>query len=255
MIQASVGFHCPNCSRQAQQKIITPAARWSQGATMTRPMATIVLIGINLAVYLFGMTRSGFSVDAGLIGRGVVPGVLRVGVGEGEWWRLITGGFLHGSAMHLMFNMFALWSLGETMERALGAVRFVAAYLSCLLAGSFGVMLASPNSLTVGASGAVFGMFGLLLAFQLSRSIPLAQTRLGMVLAINLGFTFLIPGISIGGHLGGLVGGAIIGVALFGMPKSGRNPPLAVGWATIAAVAVISVLGSVAVAGAAPLTG
>jgi membrane associated rhomboid family serine protease len=121
-----------------------------------------------------------------------------------------------------------------------------------LFTGSFGVMLLDPNSRTVGASGAVFGLFGVLLAFQLSRSIPLSQTRLGLILAINLGFTFLVPGISIGGHLGGLVGGVLAGFAWFGAPKAHRDPSPAQGWAVTVGLAVVAVAGSIALASAAP---
>lgn len=220
-------------------------------------MATMVIIAACVAVFIFDYLQPGVSLvgRAALIGYGNFRDVGEIGVAEGEWWRLITSGFLHGGALHLAFNMFALWNLGEALERVLGSVRFAAAYLATLLAGSFGVMLLSPNSVTVGASGAVFGLFGLLLMLQLSRSIPLRQTGLGMVLALNLGITFLIPNISIGGHLGGLAGGALIGLALFGLPRSGRQPSAVVGWAVIAAVALLATVGAVALASGPALTG
>ncbi|MGE0726640.1 MAG: rhomboid family intramembrane serine protease [Acidimicrobiia bacterium] len=246
MIQASVGFQCPNCAGAGGQRVIKPAARWSSGGQLQQPVATIALIAINVVVFVLELSRpAGFNAE--LVGR-----FRDIGVAEGQWWRLITGGFLHAGTLHLAFNMFALWSVGSVMERVLGPFRFAAAYLSCLLAGSFGALVVSPNAFTVGASGAVFGMFGLLLAFQLSRGIPLGQTRIGMVLAINLVFTFAVPGISIGGHLGGLIGGVLVGFGLFGLPKSRREPPAAVGWAVLAAIAVVSVVGGIAVASAAP---
>lgn len=246
MIPASVGFHCPNCAGAATQRVIQPAQRWAKGAELRQPVATIALIAINVAVYLLEVARpAGF--EGELVGR-----YGTVGVAEGQWWRLVTGGFLHAGPLHLAFNMFALWSVGVTMEKVLGSFRFVAAYLACLLAGSFGALVVSPNAFTVGASGAVFGLFGLMLAFQLSRGIPLGQTRLGMVLVINLLFTFAVPGISIGGHLGGLIGGVGVGFGLFGLPKARRSPPAALGWAVIAAVVVVSVAGGFAAAAAAP---
>ena len=252
MITASVGFQCPNCARANQQKVVTPAARWGQGQSMQRPMVTLALIAINVVAYVAGLSQPGGSFNDGyLLGR-FVSGGTSLGVAEGQWWRLITGGFLHASAMHLAFNMFALWSLGEVLERALGPVRFAAAYFASLFAGTFGVMLLSPNSPTVGASGAIFGLFGVLLALQLSRGIPLRQTRLGWILGINLAFTFFVPNISIGGHLGGLVGGAIVGVGLFGLPKTRKDPPTPVGWAVIALVTGASIVGSFAAAAAAP---
>ena len=249
MIQASVGFQCPNCAGRATQQVISPAQRWASGAALTRPVVTITLVALNVVAYLLVMARPQLGLDGELIGRIVLPGVVRLGVGEGQWWRLLTSGFLHASPMHLAFNMFALWSIGGALEQALGAKRFVAVYLACLLSGSFGVMLVSPGARTVGASGAVFGLFGVLLALQLSRSIPLAQTRLGMVLA----FTFLVPGISIGGHIGGLIGGVILGVAWFGPPRSRRQPSPAVGWAVTVGFTVVVVLGAIAAASAAPL--
>ena len=246
MIQASVGFQCPNCTGASRQRVIQPAQRWSKGAELGQPVATIALIAVNVLVYLLEVARpAGF--DAELVGR-----YGTIGVAEGQWWRMITGGFLHAGTLHLAFNMFALWSVGVTMEKVLGSVRFVAAYLACLLAGSFGALVVSPNAFTVGASGSVFGLFGLLLAFQLSRGIPLGQTRLGMVLAINLLFTFAVPGISIGGHLGGLIGGIAVGFGLFGLPKAHRSPPVAAGWAVLGAVVAVSVAGGFAAAAAAP---
>lgn len=253
MIQASVGFQCPNCAGRSTQQVINPAQRWASGAVLNRPVVTITLVSLNVAAYLLVMVWPRLSLDGELIGRIVLPGVVRLGVGEGEWWRLLTGGFLHATPMHLAFNMFALWSIGGALEQALGPKRFAAVYLACLLSGSFGVMLVDPGARTVGASGAVFGLFGVLLALQLSRSIPLAQTRLGMVLVINLAFTFLVPGISIGGHIGGLIGGVILGVAWFGPPRSRREPAPAVGWAVTIGFTVVVVLGAIAAASAAPL--
>ncbi|MFN0028866.1 MAG: rhomboid family intramembrane serine protease [Acidimicrobiales bacterium] len=257
MISASVGFHCPNCARSNAQRVVKPSARWSNNQTMVRPVATLVIIAINVAVFMFDYTQrnSVLFERFALIGYGNYRDIGEIGVAQGEWWRLVTGGFLHGGAMHLAFNMFALWSLGQIMEQVLGSVRFAAAYMASLLAGSFGVMVLSPNDITVGASGAVFGLFGLLLMLQLSRSIPLRQTGLGLTLALNLGITFVIPNISIGGHLGGLAGGAVIGLSLFGLPRSARQPNAAVGWAVIAAVAVVATIGAVALASRPPIFG
>jgi membrane associated rhomboid family serine protease len=248
MRQASVGFHCPECAQASSQRVVNPAARWSTGrAAAGRPPVTTALIVVNV-IALFIDLSSATGLDGGLIGRGIRGGRL-VGVDEGEWWRMITGGFLHAGLAHLAFNMFALWSIGQLLERVLGPWRFAALYGSSLLAGSFGALLVQPRALTVGASGAVFGLFGALLVFQLSRGIPIRETGLGLILAINLGFTFLVPGISIGGHLGGLAGGFVAGVGLFGLPRAGKAPPAGLGVAVLAAVAVISFVGGLAVAG------
>ncbi len=252
MIQASVGFQCPNCAGRSTQQVIRPAQSWARGAGLERPPVTMTLIALNVAVYLLVSLRPQWSLDGELIGRIVVPGVIELGVGQGEWWRLFTGGFMHASPMHLAFNMFALWSIGGALEQTFGAKRFAAVYMACLLSGSFGVMLVSPGQRTVGASGAVFGLFGVLLALQLSRGIPLGQTRLGMVLAINLAFTFMARGISIGGHIGGLIGGIILGVAWFGPPRARREPAPARSWAITIGFGVAVLLGAIAAASVAP---
>ena len=222
MHQASVGFHCPECTKGGKQKVVT--AR-NLGA-LNRPIATQALIAINVAVFLAGMSGGGnqlgldavsrFEPDYGLVASYSVRGVdLGLGVGHGEWYRLVTGGFLHAGLLHLAMNMFALWILGSQLERVLGAARFVVVYGAALLAGSLGVMLLSPHELTVGASGAIFGLLGFALAYQLDRGINVMQSGLGGVLLINLAITFGISNISIGGHIGGLIGGFLCGQIVY----------------------------------------
>jgi membrane associated rhomboid family serine protease len=195
------------------------------------PYVTQALIAINVAVFVIGLGKgsgdvlsssSAFSDDYGLLGSGVIGRVVggrvvgtAVGVAHGDWWRLVTGGFLHAGLLHIGFNMFALWILGSQLEAAVGRLRFGVVYFVSLLAGSLGVMILDPHQPTVGASGAIFGLFGLALAAQRARGINIWQSGLGGVLLINLLFTFGIPGISIGGHLGGLAGGYLCGVLLY----------------------------------------
>ena len=133
-----------------------------------------------------------------------------VGSRRHERWRLVTGGFLHGGLLHLVFNMFLLWMLGQQLEQLHGPVRYVGLYLGSLAAGSLGVMLLAPMSLTVGASGAVFGLMAATVVHQMRRGVNPWHTGLGGLVVVNLVFTFGRPGISIGGHLGGLVGGALL---------------------------------------------
>ena len=218
MNQASVGFHCPECVRSSGQRVHTARSI----AAGSNPTVTIALIAMNVAVYVYSSIGPGgsalrssagsFELDWALIGQATSPVVGPIGVAEGEWYRLVTGGFLHANLMHLGFNMFALWILGRQLEPALGRATFAAVYGASLLAGSLGVMIADPTALTVGASGAVFGMFGYALIAQYARGINPMDTGLGGIILINLVFTFAVPGISIGGHLGGLVGGAVAGV-------------------------------------------
>jgi membrane associated rhomboid family serine protease len=151
-------------------------------------------------------------------------------VAEGESYRIVTGGFLHGGFLHIAFNMYFVYFLGSLLEPAIGKVRFGVLYLVSLLGGSFGALLFSFNSPTVGASGAAFGLLVAGILLMRSRGIDPMQSGLVMTLVLNLGITFLIPGISIGGHLGGIVAGGIAALLLFevGERQRGmRTPALA----------------------------
>ena len=163
-------------------------------------LITRTLIAINLLAFLATLFRGGslssgggdVTIDFGLVGYGRVLSTFSidyVGVAEGEWWRMVTGGFLHAGFIHLAFNMFLLWMLGSQLERILGATRY----------------------LTVGASGAVFGLMGATVIYQLRRGVSPWSNGIGTLLIINLIFTFARPNISVGGHLGGLLGGLLIG--------------------------------------------
>lgn len=239
MKTASVGFHCPECAKGGSQKVYTRAT-WSDA--LRRPVVTQVLIAVNAAVFLLGLADSATNAVAGRGGFAVDGGLFGPAVGGGEWYRIVTSGFLHAGLMHLGFNMLALWNLGMILEPALGRLRFALVYLVSLLTGSLGVLVLSPDSLTVGASGAVFGLMGALVTAQRARGIDPWSSGLGGVLGINLLFTFAIPGISIGGHLGGLVGGLLAGwVLLDAGPKALR--------ATWAPAVVVGALGAAAFAG------
>ncbi|MEX2293592.1 MAG: rhomboid family intramembrane serine protease [Acidimicrobiales bacterium] len=210
-------------------------------------MVTQALIALNVAVFVAGIgsgleTRSAMTIDGGLIGLGQLSNGDVIGVGAGEWWRLITSGFLHANLIHIGFNMWVLYQLGRLLEPALGRFRFGLVYLVAMLCGGFGVLLVSPSGLTVGASGAVFGLMGAAVAVFRSRGINAFDTGLGGVIVLNLVFTFAIPGISIGGHVGGLIGGFIAGWMLTDVgPRYLRDPNLVVG-------AVVA-LGAAALAG------
>ena len=247
MRQASVGFHCPECVKGSGQKVYT-ARNLSPGGAAP---VTLALLAVNVAVYLVSTLALGgavlfdpgraFIVDWGLIG---------LGVQEGESYRLVTGGFLHADLMHLGFNMFALWILGRQLEPVLGRSVFAAIYGASLLAGSLGVMIADPRAFTVGASGAVFGLFGYALVAQYARGINPMDTGLGGIIVINLVFTFVVPGISIGGHLGGLLGGVLAG-ALHDVVRPRLGLPAWVGTLMVTVLGVACAAAAVAVAGTA----
>jgi membrane associated rhomboid family serine protease len=250
MHQASVGFHCPECVRGAGQQVHTMRTLRSS----SNPVVTTALVALNVAIYVVssigaGLIEPSFRVqlDWAVIGRGLTEAGL-IGVGEGEWYRLVTGGFLHGSLLHLAFNMYVLWILGKQLEPALGRVGFAAVYFASMLAGSLGVMVIEPDALTVGASGAVFGLFGYALVAQYVRGINPMQSGLGMIVLINLAFTFLVPGISIGGHVGGLLGGAVAGL-LHDIVRRRVGAPASVGITLVAVLGVACAMAAVVVAG------
>src|SRR4051794_29685093 len=228
MSQASVGFHCPECSSEGKQRVYT--ARTIMGGS--RPLVTQILIAINVVVYFATAGNNRFAFDYELIGslRVSVPGQgvfsLPVGVAHGEWYRLVTGGFLHANILHLGMNMFALWILGSQLEAAVGRAKFGVVYGAALLAGSLGVMIVSPHDPTVGASGAIFGLLGLALAAQRAHGMNIWQSGLGGILLINLAIPCGTAGISIGGPIGGLAGGCLCGGVLYELGPRLRDPAL-----------------------------
>jgi membrane associated rhomboid family serine protease len=235
MHQASVGFHCPECVKGGKQQVF-------RGPPVFDPIVTKVLIGINVLAWLWSSSQSGsiqriggtVLQDFGLFG----GDGFNIGVANGEAYRLITSGFLHDGFIHIGFNMYALWILGPQLERALDRPRFVALYFASLLGGAAGVMMLDPDSFTVGASGAVFGLFGAVAVIQRAAGISIWASGIGQVLALNLLLTFAIPRISVGGHVGGLVAGAVIGTVYVGMMRAGQKPWVGAAIATVLAAAL-----------------
>ncbi|HYI61299.1 MAG TPA: rhomboid family intramembrane serine protease [Acidimicrobiales bacterium] len=242
MHQAAVGFHCPDCANRGAQKVYRGPA-----ALRTRPLVTQALIGVNLAVFLLDLVTRGMApwTTGGqlLAVRGWGGGIQADGLLLGSFvpeepWRLVAGGFLHGGLLHVGLNMWSLFVVGSVLEPALGRLRFSALYGASLLAGSLGVVLASPTSPTVGASGAIFGLMGALLLVARERNIDLVRSGLLPIVGFNLAITFLSPGLSVGGHLGGLAGGLAFGAVLVhGRRVVARQAPAA----TAAVVAVLGV--------------
>jgi membrane associated rhomboid family serine protease len=238
MTPTPVGMRCPNCARQRTQVR-------TLGNVYADPTVTYALIAIN--VLLFVGSSGGVSVGGG--GGSAFRDLALFGpaVKDGEYWRLVTSGFMHSGLLHIFFNMYVLYWLGTMLEPVLGHVRFGALYLASLLCGSFGALLLSPNAFTVGASGAVFGLMGGAFVFQRLRGVDPMRSGIGPVILLNLGLTFVIGNISIGGHLGGLIGGALAAFAMEQLSRRRQGALLPV--AACVAVAALAVLGSVAVAG------
>ncbi|MGI8429522.1 MAG: rhomboid family intramembrane serine protease [Solirubrobacteraceae bacterium] len=241
MTPTAVGMRCPECSRE-RTKVKTIR---SMPAT---PTVTQALIAINVIVF-FAETAAGASLGSGGGGTVYEKGALfgPLIVQNHEYWRIITSGFLHDGLLHIAINMASLYFVGSVLEPAIGRINFAAVYLASLLAGSFGALLFQPAAATVGASGAIFGIFGALIVVSRSRGIPFWQSGLGVVLVLNLLFSVSFRGISIGGHLGGLVAGVITGALIVELAERRRRQGAAV--AACVLVAVASVAGAIAVAG------
>jgi membrane associated rhomboid family serine protease len=238
--EAAVGHQCVDCiaeSRRGGRRGVTVAGATPGG----RPVATGALIVLNVAVFAWTVVTAGSvmaNAGAPLFGEwALVPGA----VANGEWWRLLTAGFLHFGPIHLLFNMMALWVIGRDVESALGHSRFLAVYLVSLLGGSTAVMLlTAPGANVAGASGAVFGLMGALAVLLRRLRIPLGQV--GGLIAVNLAITFLLPGISVAGHLGGLAIGAAATAALVHAPPQRRTAVQTAALVGIALVLLVAVV-------------
>jgi membrane associated rhomboid family serine protease len=207
MTPAAVGLRCPDHAG-TRKRVNAPRVvrRVPQGRTDA--LVTRTLIAINVVVYLItavqgnGINNPGgtlfakFWLDA-------------PDVAQGGWWRLITAAFLHASILHIGFNMYVLYAIGSHVEQYLGRARFLALYLAAGLAGSAGALVLTPLSVTVGASGAIFGMLGAWLIIEWQTTGRLAGNAMTWIV-INLALSFAIANISIGGHIGGLIGGILV---------------------------------------------
>lgn len=241
MRDASVGHQCPECVAEGQRS--TRSARTAFGGKRSGAAGrvTITLIAANVLVMILGVIAAG---GGGLAGGGLgglfsgatsihtwgavlgyatyVEGGPVHGVAAGEYYRLFTSMFIHYGILHLVLNMWALWVLGRNLEFALGPGRFLALYLLSGLGGSVAVyVFASPADLTAGASGAIFGLFAAF--FIILKRLGRDTSAIVPILVINLVLTFAVPSISIAGHLGGLVSGAIVGAGLAYAPAKNRT--------------------------------
>ncbi len=244
MTTTSVGMRCPDCASQ-KTKVRTA------GSLQPEPTLTYALIAVNVIVALGSLLSGGGATSGGstLIGDG---GLSRFGIEQGEYWRLLTSGFLHAGALHLLFNMFGLYILGGLLEPAIGRLRFGIIYFVSLLAGAFGALLIQPEGLTVGASGAIFGLMGAAVIIMRSRGMNPMESGLGLWIGLNLLITFTIPNISIGGHIGGLLGGALAAFVMVDLRERVRIPPVA-GLLLAGAIGVAAVVGAIAVSSASAL--
>jgi membrane associated rhomboid family serine protease len=205
-------------------------------------IVSTILIAVNVAVFVAQIaTGSGWQA---LSGRIYFDGALYgPAVAAGDWWRIFTAAFLHAGPIHLIFNMLAIWWFGRAVEYVIGSGRFIGLYVASALAGSAGALIISPTTPTVGASGAIFGLLGAGLVLERKRVYVFGGTAL-VFIAFNLVLTFTLSGISIGGHVGGLVGGA---ACMLLLAQIGYRVPLGSrkgleGLAALAGVGLVSIL-------------
>ena len=243
MISTPVGMRCPECAHDRTQVRRGPAAIAATGT----PYVTYALIALNVLAYVVSLAGGGEAVAGGgsLISDGGLAGPP---VADGEWYRLVTSGFLHSGLIHLGLNMLVLYFLGRLLEPAIGGARLLAIYVVSMLAGAFGALLLEPDHITVGASGAIFGLMAAAFVIARRRGMEALAGEIGVLVGINLLITFTIPNIAIGGHLGGLVGGALAALAVTAGERRGDQSGIALEGIGLAAVAIASVIGSLSVA-------
>jgi membrane associated rhomboid family serine protease len=232
MTPAPVGLRCPEHSGKPQgvQRVVRPAQRAVSGVGSRRVNAvTLALVGINIFVYLAELAAGGTVDGTGnwIFDHGALfmtaqysPTGPLVGVAHGEWWRLITAAFLHYGPLHLLLNMYSLYWAGSILEQIIGRWRFALLYFAAGVAGSAGALVVTPNAITAGASGAIFGILGALYVLERKRHIA-SGGQIATLIIFNLILTFAFGGfgigssvtgitISIGGHVGGLLGGVVL---------------------------------------------
>ena len=238
MYDSPVGMRCPECAGNRTRARTLPLRR------SDTPYGTYALMGLNVLVFVAAVAGGGGAAslegggtlirDGGLFGPAIANG--------NEYYRIVTSGFLHAGPLHLFLNMLVLYILGTLLEGAIGSARMVGIYFVSLLAGSFGALLLDPNEVTVGASGAVYGIMAATFLIARQRGVEQLASQIGLWVILNLVFTFSVPGISIGGHLGGLAGGAAAAFVIIASERRGGSTPVAV--LGLALVGVVSVVGA-----------
>jgi membrane associated rhomboid family serine protease len=264
MHEAAVGFQCPDCVKEGRKSMRAAQAPYGGMPSANPALTSLVLIGMNAAVWVAilvtGWNRSDWvrrlgimpqgqcrsaaepgsyypEITSGGFCRGLTQGdgVWFPGVLDGAWWQMLSSAFTHVQPWHIGINMLVLWFIGPQLERVLGRVRFLMVYLcSAVVASVFVFWFSAPHSLTVGASGAIFGMLGamLVIGWKIKADVNVLLIWLAIIGVI----TFTIPNVSWQGHLGGFVGGALVAALLVFAPRERRA---LLQWSGIAGLLVV----------------
>ena len=232
MIPASVGFQCPECVRNEpvpQPKVTTPVG----GARVEKPYVTYVLIAINVLLFAFSFTNG---IDQVAQDYGMFPPAIAV---NGEYWRLLSSAFLHGSMLHILFNMYVLFVIGQALERILGHVRYSILFIVAALGGAVASYAFSDVlTVSVGASGAIFGLMGALIVA--GKRLRWDITQVLVLLGVNVVIGFLSPDVDWRAHFGGLVIGALVAAVFVWTPPPFRSVRGL--WQTLGVLAILGAL-------------
>jgi membrane associated rhomboid family serine protease len=243
MTSTPVGMRCPECARQ-RTRVRDPAG----AAGRSDAPATFALIGLCVAAFVAEMFTGGSIGELGGDSLSIDWGLFGPAVAGGEPYRIVSYSFLHAGLLHLAFNMFALYILGTLLEPAIGTWRFLGIYAVSVLGGALGALLLDPNELTVGASGGIFGLMAAAFLIARDRGLDHLASQIGFFVVLNLFITFAIPGISIGGHLGGIVGGGLAALVYGAVTRRRPANPHPVEVGAVLALCAIAVGGSLVVA-------
>ena len=243
MTSTPVGMRCPECARQR-----TRVRNIGGAPTRSDAPATYAIIAICVLAYIAELAGGG---GFGTLGQAKVireGGLFGPAVADGEVYRIVTSAFLHAGILHLGLNMFALYILGTLLEPAIGTARFAGIYAVSILAGSFGALLLDPLELTVGASGGVFGLMAAAFLIARHRGLDELASQIGFFVIINLVITFSVNNISIGGHIGGLIGGAVAAFLVNMLERSRVPNAKTIEYAALIALCVATFVGGIVAA-------
>ena len=241
MIPAAVGFQCPECVSEGNKGVRQARTAFGGSVAGDPGVVSKVLIAINVVAFVLQQTVAGFTSRFYDIGLFPYPEVTdSIGVADGEVYRLLTSAFLHGGLVHLLLNMYAIYLFGPHIEAALGRARFIALYLLSALGGSaVSYAFSAPDQPSLGASGAVFGLLGAFIV--INRRLGRDTSGVLVLLAINFAYGFLVPRIDWRAHLGGLVVGALVALAMAYAPRE-RRTLLQAGGTVLVLVAVVGLI-------------